>query len=75
MTVDSALHIYLPLILERPVLAIIFLSFLLIVSVALMSLITAVIVDRAIRSTNEERSQSTRAYSSSSRYRNRAFGC
>ena len=45
MTVDSVLHIYLTLILENAVLAPIFISLLLIVSVALMNLITAVIVD------------------------------
>merc|ERR1719399_462389 len=55
MTLDNAVSVYYPLMVERPLTAIIFLSFLLLVSIALMNLVTAVIVERAIQSGNDER--------------------
>ena len=55
MTLDSAQNVYFPLILERPELAVVFLSFILLVAVALMNLITAVIVENAFEASSEER--------------------
>ena len=57
MTLDNAFPIYFPLIEENPWLAIIFVAFLLLVSVALMNLVTAVIVQHAIDSAKEDHQQ------------------
>merc|ERR1719482_1218831 len=56
MTLDSVLGVYLPLMREKQVNAVIFLSFMLLVSVVLMNIVTAVIVERAIQASKDERS-------------------
>lgn len=57
VTEDSVAAIYTPLILERPGLAVYFLSLVLIVSVALMNLVTAVLVEAAIKMANLDQEQ------------------
>merc|ERR1719195_674986 len=52
---DSISSIYFPLIVKDPVLVIFFLPFILIVSVALMNLVTAVIVEGAIEQGKQDR--------------------
>mmetsp|Transcript_20219 Transcript_20219/g.51028 ORF Transcript_20219/g.51028 Transcript_20219/m.51028 type:complete len:493 (+) Transcript_20219:984-2462(+) len=55
VTLDSVGDIYLPLCKREPALAIFFVSFILIVSVALMNLVTAVIVEGAIEQANQDK--------------------
>jgi hypothetical protein len=55
VNMDSAHEMYTTLMLERPVLCIIFVPFLLIVSIALMNLVTAVLVGRALEEGHKDR--------------------
>jgi len=60
VTVDSISSIYRPLILEDPSLILFFLPFILVVSISLMNLVTAVIVEGAIEQGQQDRDMQMR---------------
>ncbi|CAE7174101.1 Scn1a [Symbiodinium pilosum] len=55
VTVDSVAYIYAPLIKEKPILALYFFAIILIVSIALMNLVTAVLVEGALENAAHDR--------------------
>eukprot|EP00415_Alexandrium_ostenfeldii_P000383 UN0383 len=55
LSMDSASSVYVPLVTQSPLLAVYFLLLVLIVTIALMNLITAVVVDDAIRTTQMDK--------------------
>ncbi|CAE7027961.1 CACNA1H [Symbiodinium natans] len=55
VTVDSVAIVYVPLIKEKPILAVYFFAIILIVSIALMNLVTAVLVEGALENAAHDR--------------------
>merc|ERR1740123_876125 len=60
VSMDSISSIYFPLIMHEPLLIVFFLPFILVVSISLMNLVTAVIVEGAIEQGKTDREAQTR---------------
>jgi len=61
LTLDSMFNIYRPIVLAKPTIMIYFGLFILLVSVALMNLVTAIIVDAAVQQSHDDR-EAQKAY-------------